>query len=923
MIPSRKHWFSSRLVCGFFLLSFLLGGCGQNQPAKVTEPLVRHSSVHGGQAPVSGATLQLYAVGTTGDGSPATPLLTQTVTSDANGNFDITGSYTCPSASALVYVTATGGNPGLSPGTNNAALALMAALGPCGSFGASTFVNVNELTTVAAVWALAPFMNSYNSIGSGTADAAALAGAFTLASEYVDTTTGTAPGLNVPAGTTVPVAQLNTLADILSTCVNSPGGLAGDGSACGMLFSAATPNGGTAPTEVIGAGLNIANNPTANVSSLFALATPTAPFQPTLATVPADLTVGLVAPMGLLVSANSFTFPSAYLNFPSTLQTLTVTNNGATAVAFNEFVTGASATDFSLILPTTFSPNFCETQPGLAAGASCLIQIRFTPSAVGPRSASLLISGGATNSQVIIPLTGEGLPSFGGPVTLSPSSLTFTQAGVSQPVTVTNLGTTPVAIGNIAFSGQPYSILEQTNNCGGTLAAQSICTISVQADSLSPFTYSATMTVIDDAGTQTLPMSLPGSINFSAAPINFASWALGVTSPSQTLEATSGGSGESAAPGFTGSIIGPNASDFAFPSGNSCNSMGFSTCYLYMTFTPSGLGARTATLVTLYGNVPLSGIGIADGPSFTITPGYISAERIGVSSPSSSIAVLNNGSTPVLPSGTSVTGADAGDFAVTNSCTSNLPPAGTCNLSVVFTPSQAGLRTATLTITDSTSGLSEMTTLQATANLTVAPPTLTFGNTAVGVLSATETAMISASNGDPVTFRALTGSGYVPGDFVLAPGTCATQTPCQVSANFQPSATGQRVAAYQVTDIVTGEFSYLSLVGTGGVATVSLSTSSLTFSARDEGTTSIPQAVTLTNNGNANLTISGAMFIGANTGDFSLQGNTCGSSVAPGGNCTISVSFSPTASGARSAILQIISNAASSPDSISLSGTGN
>jgi trimeric autotransporter adhesin len=181
------------------------------------EPLARHNGVHGGQQPVSGATLQLYVVGTTGDGSAATPLLTRTVTSDANGYFDITGAYTCPSPSTLVYITATGGNPGLGAGTNNAAIALMAALGTCGSLQTSTIININELTTVAAVWPLAPFISSYSSIGSGTADAAALASAFTLASEYVNTTTGTAPGLNVPAGTTIPVAQLNTLADILST----------------------------------------------------------------------------------------------------------------------------------------------------------------------------------------------------------------------------------------------------------------------------------------------------------------------------------------------------------------------------------------------------------------------------------------------------------------------------------------------------------------------------------------------------------------------------------------------------------------------------------------------------------------------------------------------------------------------------------
>jgi trimeric autotransporter adhesin len=203
----------SRHIYACLLLSLLLAGCSQTQSGKVTEPLVRHSSVHGGQQPISGATLQLYAVGTTGDGSAATPLLTQAVASDANGNFNITGAYTCPSASTLVYVVATGGNPGLSPGTNNPDIALLAALGPCGNLTSSTFITINELTTVGAIWPLAPFMASYTNIGSGSSDASALASAFTLASQYVNTTTGSAPGQNVPSGTTVPVTQLNTLAE--------------------------------------------------------------------------------------------------------------------------------------------------------------------------------------------------------------------------------------------------------------------------------------------------------------------------------------------------------------------------------------------------------------------------------------------------------------------------------------------------------------------------------------------------------------------------------------------------------------------------------------------------------------------------------------------------------------------------------------
>ena len=293
MAPIRIHQISLRIICGLFLSSLLLGGCSQD--TVLNEPSVRHSSVHGGQQPVIGATLQLYAVGTTGDGSPASALLTQTVTSDANGNFEITGAYTCPSPSTLVYIVATGGNPGLTTGTNNTAIASMAALGPCGSLGASTLISINELTTVAAVWPPAPFMTSYSSIGSGTSDASALASAFTLASQYTNTTTGTAPGLNVPTQTTVPVAQLNTLADILSSCVNSAGGVAGDGSTCGTLFAATTPTGGTAPVNVIAAGLNIANNPTMNVSTIYGLIPPTPPFQPTLPSAPADWHVQLAS----------------------------------------------------------------------------------------------------------------------------------------------------------------------------------------------------------------------------------------------------------------------------------------------------------------------------------------------------------------------------------------------------------------------------------------------------------------------------------------------------------------------------------------------------------------------------------------------------------------------------------------------------
>ncbi len=157
----------------FATLSILvLSGCSQktssppatgtSTPSNPSQPAVTGATgaVYGRQLPVSGAAIQLYAVGTTSDGSAATPLLTQAVTSDTYGGFSLAVQYSCPSPAIPVYVTVTGGSPSLSNGTKNPAIALMAALGPCGALNASTFVTVNELTTVASIFALAPYMSS-------------------------------------------------------------------------------------------------------------------------------------------------------------------------------------------------------------------------------------------------------------------------------------------------------------------------------------------------------------------------------------------------------------------------------------------------------------------------------------------------------------------------------------------------------------------------------------------------------------------------------------------------------------------------------------------------------------------------------------------------------------------------------------------
>src|ERR1700712_5745046 len=118
---------------GFSGLVVMVLGCGVGPVSTSTVGgLALRGNIYGGQQPVSGSSVKLYAVGTAGNGSAARSMLVTPVTSDANGVFHLTSDYVCANAADQVYLTATGGNPGLAAGTDNPALVMMSALGPCG-----------------------------------------------------------------------------------------------------------------------------------------------------------------------------------------------------------------------------------------------------------------------------------------------------------------------------------------------------------------------------------------------------------------------------------------------------------------------------------------------------------------------------------------------------------------------------------------------------------------------------------------------------------------------------------------------------------------------------------------------------------------------------------------------------------------------
>jgi hypothetical protein len=301
----RRSWIQTGALLAAAALTGCDGGTSMLAPHTpvITAPTSAHGRVMGGQQPVTGASIYLYAAGAGGYGSAAASLLTSSagnqdgsgnwyVKSDSNGNWAISGDWSCPSSPSpsYLYVLALGGIPAGS--TANPNLALLAALGPCSGVNSSTYVMVNEVTTVASIWALSPFMTGTTNIGSSAANQLGLADAFAAVNSVADIATGTASGPSLPTGATLPISKINTLADILSSCVNTTGGTAGDSSPCGKLFTATTVN-SVAPTNTIAAALNMAQNPAASVSALFALQTATPPFLPDLSAAPNDLTIAI------------------------------------------------------------------------------------------------------------------------------------------------------------------------------------------------------------------------------------------------------------------------------------------------------------------------------------------------------------------------------------------------------------------------------------------------------------------------------------------------------------------------------------------------------------------------------------------------------------------------------------------------------
>jgi len=350
--------FVQSLVVGGVVLLTGCGGQPFTQTAGTAGSAIR-GIAHGGEQPVTGATITLYETESNGYGGAGKVL--QSTPSDATGGFSFPGGYSCDPGQQA-YITGSGGSSG---GAANPQLLLMAALGPCSALNGSTFIIMNEVTTVAAAYALSGFTTisgttvnvsapANNNAATGTTTAAAgLTHAFLNAANLANTTTGTA-NVNIvnnaaQAGSLngiVPQAQINALANSLQSCVNSGGGSAtsttvNDGSNCGLLFSNTPTVAGTVPSNTLQSMLNLAQNPYPSagaITAIYNLGPPASAFLPALTTSPLDWDIAITYKM-LSYPTNCFTPPCLQTSYPYHLtldanDNVYVTNpSGSSAVA--------------------------------------------------------------------------------------------------------------------------------------------------------------------------------------------------------------------------------------------------------------------------------------------------------------------------------------------------------------------------------------------------------------------------------------------------------------------------------------------------------------------------------------------------------------------------------------------------------------
>jgi len=525
--------------------------------------------------------------------------------------------------------------------------------------------------------------------------------------------------------------------------------------------------------------------------------------------------------------------------------------------------------------------------------------------------------------------------------TLSATSLSFGKVAVgvqgpSYSVTFTNTSGSPIAISSIALTGVDTSSFVFANNCGASLAAGANCSIHGHMTPAVPGPLSAAVTITDSAGNspQTIALSGTGLVSaptLSATSLSFGSQVLGTTSTSQSVTLTN----TATMPLAITSIAISGAGSSSFSVSNTCGTTvaAAGTCTIQGTFTPASLGALSATITFTDDatnspqTIALSGTGVVAAPTLSASSLSFGAYAVGVSSYSQMVTLTNTSAEPLTISSIALTGANASSFVFANTCGTSVAAGANCTIHGHFTPAAQGQLTASIAITDNAAGSPQTIALSGTGLVsapTLSATTLPFGSQVLNTTSAPRSVTLTNNGTGPLAITSIALSGAGASSFAIS-NTCGTSVPvagnCTIQGTFKPLTLGALTATVTITDDATNSPRTIALSGTGVVAAPTLSANSLSFGAYAVGVSSYSQMVTLTNTSAEPLTISSIALTGTNASSF-VFANTCGTSVAAGANCTIHGHFTPAAQGQLTASIAITDNAAGSPQTIALSGTG-
>ena len=519
-------------------------------------------------------------------------------------------------------------------------------------------------------------------------------------------------------------------------------------------------------------------------------------------------------------------------------------------------------------------------------------------------------------------------------VTLSPTSAAFgsEQVGVTsaaQTFTLTNNQSSGLSISSVGTSGD----FAQTNNCGSSLASATSCTIQVTFTPTTTGSRQGTLTVSDNASNSPQTASLTGTglasaLTFTPTSLIFSAQTAGTTSAAQSTTVSNIGSTP-----FTINTV-MASGDYAQT--NTCAGATLQpsgSCKITVTFSPPLIGSIPGE-VTVNSSLPttpsllnLSGTG---EPPISISTSAIAFGNVavGTTSPSRTVTLKNNGSSSL-----NLTLVASGDFSAVASgtipCGATLAGASRCTFSVSFTPTAPGTVRGGVTVTYNGIFSPQVVSLSGTGTggsagpLTFSLKTLDIPATVINATSPAHSVTVTNSSATAVNISGIVASGDYSLSTTKTPcgGALAAAASCTVAVKFTPTLPGNISGSVTFTDNASVNTQILPISGIA-VLPVSFSPPSLTFNAQSVGTTSPAQAVTLTNNESTALVLQSIVA----SGDFVLSttgSNPCSLESVPAmGSCTIGIAFSPTSTGTINGVLTVGYSGTTSPQGVSLTGTG-